>query len=315
MDKKINSYVCEIDPEQAETLGKILNELGWDISDQPHAYWKAKKEKTTVAAYKSGKLTVQGKGTSDFVTFILEPEILKEASLGYENINKETGKPKPFQAHAGIDESGKGDFFGPLVISAVFVADEKINEKLLKLGVKDSKAIKNKLKIQNLASDIKKTVGDAFSIISIGPEAYNKMYSNIKNLNRLLAWGHARALENLLEKTSDCNSALADKFGNESLIKNALMERGKKIELRQQTKAESDIAVAAASILARDAFVRKMDALGKDLGSTLPLGAGNNVFECAVKIIKDKGFEQLDSIAKMHFKTAEKALNASLLAE
>lgn len=310
MDDKITSYVCGIDSGDAAKLGDMLNERGWDMTPHPHAFWKAKKEKTTVVAYQSGKLTAQGKGTSDFVTFILEPEILKEASLGYENLDSKTGRPAPFQAHAGIDESGKGDFFGPLVISAVFV-DETMNEKLLKLGVKDSKSIKNKLKIRNLAAEIRKTVGNGFATISIGPEAYNRMYSNIKNLNRLLAWGHARALENLLEKAPHCNSALADKFGNESLIKNALMERGKNIELRQQTKAESDIAVAAASILARDVFVRKMEYLGKEFGTALPLGAGNNVFDAAVKIIQDKGAEQLNSIAKMHFKTAARALETA----
>jgi ribonuclease HIII len=256
-------------------------------------------------------LTVQGKGTVDFVSFILEPEILKEFSFGYGDSEEEgDGASEPFLPHAGIDESGKGDFFGPLVISAVFV-DDSMNEKLLKIGVKDSKAIKSKVKIRNLATEIRKTVRQGYATISIGPEAYNRMYSNIKNLNRLLAWGHARALENLLEKVPQCDSALADKFGNESLIKNALMERGKNIELRQQTKAESDVAVAAASILARDVFLRKMEDLGKDLGLVLPLGAGSHVFEAAVKIIQNKGAEQLNSIAKTHFKTADRVLEAA----
>jgi len=186
--------------------------------------------------------------------------------------------------------------------------DDETRPRLLKIGVKDSKKIKNDRKIAVIAEQIRKTVAGRFAVVSIGLDSYNRLYEKIGNLNKLLAWGHARAIENLLERVPDCKWALSDKFANESLIRNALMEKGRKIELRQRTKAESDIAVAAASILARDEFVRKIHALGRELGMPLPKGAGANVDEAAKKLVEKFGREKLPSVAKMHFKTALKAL-------
>ncbi len=310
--EKTSSYVCEVDGQKLTILEKYLSDNGWKSEPfPPHARWKASKDKINIVAYNSGKLTVQGRGTGEFVTFFLEPEILKEARLGYEQILDGTAdkveRDDEFTPHAGIDESGKGDFFGPLVISAVYVDDET-RPRLLKIGVKDSKKIKNDRKIAVIAEQIRKTVAGRFAVVSIGLDSYNRLYEKIGNLNKLLAWGHARAIENLLERVPDCKWALSDKFANESLIRNALMEKGRKIELRQRTKAESDIAVAAASILARDEFVRKIHALGRELGMPLPKGAGANVDEAAKKLVEKFGREKLPSVAKMHFKTALKAL-------
>jgi len=315
--EKTTSYVCETSPEKTERLKAYLEESGWKLEPfPPYARWKGAKDKMTIVSYNSGKLTVQGRGTGDFVTFFLEPEILQEARLGYEKILDGTADSvedeEKFTPHAGVDESGKGDFFGPLVISAVFV-DESTREKLVKMGVKDSKKIKSDVRISKLAFQIRKTVSGKFATVSIGPESYNRLYSKIGNLNKLLAWGHARAIENLLEREASCKWALSDKFGNERLIKEALLEKGRKIELRQKTKAESDIAVAAASILARDEFVRKLAEMGRTLGIPLPKGAGANVDESARKIVDKLGKEKLPSIAKMHFKTAAKALGLPLL--
>ncbi|HCE42515.1 MAG TPA: ribonuclease HIII [Lentisphaeria bacterium] len=316
MDEKIiektTSYVCEIDQQRIPLLEKYLAEKGWKMEPfPPHARWKAVKDKINIVAYNSGKLTVQGRGTGEFVTYFLEPEILGEARLGYENIldgkADKVEREEEFTPHAGVDESGKGDFFGPLVIAAVYVDDDS-RGRLLKIGVKDSKKIKNDRKIALLAVQIRKIVGGKFAVISIGLESYNRLYLKIGNLNRLLAWGHARAIENLLDREPACKWALSDKFANEKLILNALMEKGRKIEIRQRTKAESDIAVAAASILARDEFVRKIAELGKDLGIHLPKGAGSIVDEAAARIVEKLGRDRLASVAKMHFKTASKAL-------
>jgi ribonuclease HIII len=302
------SYVCSLDPEQIRNLKFILSDKGWEMGEVPHAYYRAKMNKTTIVAYNSGKLTVQGKGTPDFVTFILEPEILKEVGFGYDNVDLGSGEVIEFQPHAGIDESGKGDFFGPLVVACVYVA-EGVDVLLKELGAKDSKVIKSDKKITYIASEIRKLVGGNYSTVAIGPEAYNRTYSQIGNLNKLLAWGHSRALENLLEKAPECNDVLADKFGNESLIKNALLERGKKVKLRQQTKAESDIAVAAASILARDEFIRGMKRMGDQFNYVFPRGASAKVLEIGSKFIEEFGRERLNEVGKMHFKTADKILN------
>jgi ribonuclease HIII len=318
--EKTTSYVCKINDEQLRQLAVRLKESGWGFEPfPPYAHWKAAKEKTKIIAYNSGKLTVQGKGTGEFVTFLLEPEILQEARLGYERV---IDKPdagileieEKFTPHAGVDESGKGDFFGPLVIAAVFV-DDHSKDKLLKIGVKDSKKIKNDVKISKLATEIRKIVSGRFANVAIGPESYNRLYDKIGNLNRLLAWGHARAIENIVEKVPDCKWVLSDKFGNERLIKDALMKKGGKIELRQKTKAESDIAVAAASILARDEFVRRIRELGVQIGTVLPKGAGVNVDEAAKNIVDKLGRDKLASVAKMHFKTASKALGIPFAAD
>ncbi|MCP3965566.1 MAG: ribonuclease HIII [Lentisphaerae bacterium] len=311
-----NFYVCKIDDKQVAQLEEYLRDRGWKFGDMQYAHWKASMEKTNVVAYKSGKLTVQGKGTEDFVVYILEPEILKTVGFGYEDIlntdadaGAVTSVKEPFKPHGGVDESGKGDFFGPLVIASVF-ADDETAENLLKIGVKDSKVIKSPAKIRDMASKIRRSVNDNFSIVAIGPEAYNRLYGQFKNLNRLLAWGHARAIENLLEKAPQCNDVLSDKFGAEHLIKNALQQRGRGITLRQQTKAESDVAVAAASILARDMFVRGMDKLSQEAGLELPKGASKKVQERAIQLARRDGPEALGKYAKLHFKTYQSVLDA-----
>ena len=299
-DKKNTGLVKKLEEEQLLQLRSVLLENGWELTDAPYCFYKAKKEKTTVADYTSGKLVVQGKGTADFVEFLLEPYI-----TGVELPEEQ----EPFSPHAGIDESGKGDFFGPLVVSCVYVENEDVAEKLSALGVRDSKQIKSDKKIAGIASEIMKLVQGKFAIVVIGPEAYNRAYAKIGSLNRLLAWGHARSLENLLEKAPECPAALADKFGDEHLIRNALLENGRKIHLDQRTKAESDIAVAAASILARAEFVRRLEALAGIAGvDTLPKGAGSQVDSVAAQIAGSGGAELLEKISKRHFTTFEKAL-------
>jgi ribonuclease HIII len=310
--KPLTSYVTKITENQAEELFTILKEKSFEITHPPYTFWKGKYEKLSIVAYESGKLVIQGKETRDFILYTLEPLILKKAELGYQD-DLSASKPKsevktePFTPHIGIDESGKGDFFGPLVIAAVFVDDQTVNQ-LEQLGVKDSKLIKNDIKILDIAQKIRNIIKGKFAVVAIGPEAYNRVYNNFKNLNKLLAWGHSRSLENLLEKDVKCDWALSDKFANESLIINTLFEKGKKIELRQQTKAESDIAVAAASILARADFVTKIKRLEQDYRVKLPKGAGANVLKAAVDIIRDKGINFMPTVSKMHFKTYNYAL-------
>lgn len=304
-DKKKTSYVCTVDDKQIAQLHDYLDSRGWTFSDMQYAHWKAVKDKTNIVAYNSGKLTVQGKGTEEFVLFVLEPEILKTSGFGYEKEAQKAETPEePFFPHGGVDESGKGDFFGPLVIAGVYVDDQTESE-LQKIGVKDSKSIKSDKQIKAVAAKIRKIVGANFTVVAIGPAAYNRMYSSFQNLNKLLAWGHAKVIENLLEKAPQCDDVLSDKFAAEHFIKNALQEKGRKINLRQQTKAESDIAVAAASILARDRFVWAMEKLSEDAGVELPKGANAKVSEIGERIAREQGPDALENFAKLHFKTFE----------
>lgn len=206
----------------------------------------------------------------------------------------------------GIDESGKGDYFGPLVIAAVFV-DATTQGELALMQVRDSKKISDG-RILELAPDIKTIC--PHSLIAIGPQKYNELYAKIKNLNRLLAWGHAKALENLLDRVS-CERAISDQFGDERLILNALQEKGRRIILEQRTKAESDLAVAAASIVARAEFLIRLKRLSEEVGTTLPKGASPSVELAGKMIVKKHGRERLGSVAKLHFKTTKAVLEES----
>lgn len=203
-----------------------------------------------------------------------------------------------FIPHIGVDESGKGDFFGPLCIAGVLV-DERAAELFINLGIKDSKKITDK-KILELEPKIKANA--PHTIIAISNKKYNELYGNIKNLNKLLAWGHARAIENILEK-NDCEYALSDQFGDESLIKSALMKKGQAIRLEQMVRAESDVAVAAASILARAAFVHKIAAMEAEFGIKFPKGCAAQVKDAAKVFIEKFGRQRLDEVCKTHFKT------------
>lgn len=205
------------------------------------------------------------------------------------------------QKYIGTDESGKGDFFGPLVIAGVFV-DEETKRKLEGMGVKDSKKIVHS-SIKKLADNIKIIAGqNSFNVVVINPPRYNELYEKFGNLNRLLAWGHARVLENILSNR-EAPAAISDKFGDERLILNSLQEKGKQLELFQFHKAEKYTAVAAASILARDRFNDWFEMKKRELKIDLPKGASGKVTETARKIKTEFGNEFLSQLIKTHFKT------------
>jgi ribonuclease HIII len=151
---------------------------------------------------------------------------------------------------------------------------------------------------------IRQTPGVAFDIVLIGPERYNDLYEKFGNLNSLLGWGHARVIENLLAKRPDCPRALSDKFADARVIEKALLQHGQRIQLEQRTKAESDLAVAAASILAREAFIDWLERSGKQLGLPLGRGVSATIKETARKIVEKEGPAALRRFAKVHFRTA-----------
>jgi ribonuclease HIII len=298
-------YTSPLSAVQAENLRRILVSRGWELETRPYMLFFAKKEKVSIAVYEKGpKIVVQGKGSEDFVQFILEPEVLG----GVLSLEKEVFVDEFVTPHIGVDESGKGDFFGPLVIAGVYI-DSAIAAKFRKIGVQDSKNVGTDLKIKTLAKGIKETKGVEASVVLISPNRYNELYQKFGNLNRLLAWGHARVIENLLEKRPDCPRALSDQFANPRLIERALFEKGRGIELDQRTKAESDLAVAAASILAREAFVRWMDVESERLEVRLPKGASPQVKTVGRKLVEKHGSEVLNRIAKLHFKTTAEILS------
>jgi ribonuclease HIII len=296
----LNSYTHPLTKEQATKLRALLEELGFEFSPKEYTIFFAQKNKLSVAVYEKGpKVLVQGRDVEEFVQFQLEPKILGEAKLGYEELHS----PEMFEPHFGVDESGKGDFFGPLVISGVYV-DHGIARKLLDAGVVDSKRVSSDARIRALADTIRKTSLGLVETVLIGPAKYNELYEKFGNLNRLLGWGHARVIENLLAKKSECPRSLSDQFADARVINASLLKHGRKITIEQRPRAESDIAVAAASILAREAFINWLERKSKELGLRLERGVSASVKETARKLVELKGPSALREVAKVHFRTA-----------
>lgn len=295
------TYIAYINRQQVEQMKADLPERGFQIKDNvAHAYYGASKNGVSLTAFRNGKLLIQGKGAHDFIVYYLEPVLLKEVTLGYEELLD----PSIAQARIGVDESGKGDYFGPLIIAAVYV-DQQVTRTLLDMGVADSKQL-SATRIDEMAGVLKKEL--THSVVAIGPEKYNALYEKIGNLNRLLAWGHARALENVLIKKSACKKAILDKFADKSVLTLALMKRAKKIDIVFREKAESDIAVAAASVIARHEFCQRMDALEQEFKIKLPKGSGQGVEQRAKEFVAAHGVENLTKVVKLHFKISKKVI-------
>ncbi len=304
----LHSHTAPLTSAQAETLRSILKDRGFTFEEKPYTLFAARKDKLAISVYSKGpKAVIQGRGIEDFITFILEPEVLGHAEFGYE----EELDPDKFAPHFGIDETGKGDFFGPLIIAGVY-SDIDLARKFRELGIQDSKRITSDAKIRSLAAGIRKT-GTPHTLISINPLRYNQLYEKIGNVNRLLAWGHARAIENLCEQMPGCPRALSDQFANPALLQKSLLANGRKIQLDQRTKAESDPAVAAASILARESLIDWFESAAKNAGEIQPFprGASAAVKARALALVRARGADFLPTVVKMHFKTASEVLNAA----
>ena len=305
--KPLTSYTVKLSEQHAAELERWLRAHDYKFREVPYARFAAERDKTNLVFYESGKLVIQGKGTQEFIEFVLEPEILREAKLGYESVLN----PELLAPRLGVDESGKGDFFGPLCVAGAYV-----NESVIKAwkdsGIRDSKNISSDRRIKELAELIRKTPGCLHAVVAIGNESYNRLYQKMGSVNTLLAWGHARAIENLMVQKDKMNPppvrAISDQFAyHKDTVAKALMPLGRTIELVQRHKAEEDIAVAAASILARDEFVRRLGRLEKEFGLALPKGASAAVDAAAKEFITRHGVENLPKVAKMHFRTALRA--------
>lgn len=202
----------------------------------------------------------------------------------------------------GTDETGKGDYFGDLVVAGVYF-DRMSDPLATVLGVKDSKKLTDK-QATAIAVEIRKAF--PVEIVRISPLKYNELYEKMGNLNKLLAWAHARVIENLVEQTG-AGLVVSDQFGNASVLENALMRNGQQVRLVQITQGERDLAVAAASIVARAAFLQRMAALSKEVGVTLPKGA-THVIPTAKQIYANGGMDLLRQVAKLHFKTTQQVV-------
>jgi len=294
------SIVRKLDVARGSRLRGRLEESGFRLKDADHAHWAATGPGVSVVHYRSGKLLVQGKGAEDFcATWFDELGILDGAPAGSPDAVDE-----PI---IGVDESGKGDYFGPLVIAAMLGRPEDAPV-LAELGARDSKSVGD-AEALSMDQQIRDAWPDRWAVVSIGPERYNELHEQFRrNLNPLLAWGHATAVEEVLAK-NECGRVLADQFGDERLVRDALVRKGIEVRLEQRHRAESHPAVAAASILARARFLRDLRRLGDVAGQRLPKGAGSPVDSVARELFRDGGLEALRKVAKVHFRTTEKARN------
>ncbi len=302
--KKTTIYSKKLSMDQLETLGELLHSKGWNHYEVAYSLFAYKGDKVNVVGYKSGKLVVQGKNTETFVQDIIEAQITLAPELGYDEILH----PSWFEDHAGMDESGKGDVFGPLVVCTVIAEGSMIRE-WIDQGIRDSKNVNSDRKIKNLAKIISSTKGVVYKTGYAHMPKYNQFYEKIGNLNRMLAWFHAKALEDAYNRKK-VPWALLDQFSKQPLVQRQFNAPG--FNLRMQTKAESDPVVAAASILARAVYVEQMDRLSEKCGLELSKGASKKVREQIAEIISKHGPRSLGDYAKLHFKPCKEALGIPL---
>lgn len=298
--KKKTSYTLKLTSEQVDKLGACLSGQGWLSREVPYARHAFDGDGVKVVAYESGKLVVQGGKTEDFVSNILEPEITGEFLLGYEEVNN----PEWFEPHAGLDESGKGDLFGP-VVSACVVADGDMVRKWMELGIRDSKTITDGA-IMKMAQSIKNTNGVVVKTAYTGMLKYNELYDKFgRNLNKLLAWLHGRSLLDALE-VKQPRWGLLDQFSKQPLVQKYVKDNS--FDLQMRTKAEEDPVVAAASIIARATWLEQMKKLEDLAGSSLPKGSGVQAKQAAIELYRQLGESRMSEFCKMHFKTAYEAM-------
>jgi ribonuclease HIII len=288
-------------PLEASGLRDDLDAAGFEFSDAPYAFWRAKSSNCTVTFYNKGKVVLQGAGAEEWARFIDAEADLAPPEHPFDAALEKHPSPPP-ATWIGIDEAGKGDYFGPLVVVAAALDRDRI-PLLRELGVADSKRLTDK-KAHDLARQLKTFC--KFRKVVIGPERYNGLYKKFGNLNRMLAWAHMRALEDLLEMVPEATYSLSDQFAKDKrVLERQRMERAKQITVDQRTKAEADPAVAVASILARSEFLWQLRSLGQVAGRDLPKGAGPPVLAAGREVVANQGTEILPKIAKLHFRTTE----------
>ncbi|MEZ5415278.1 MAG: ribonuclease HIII [Opitutaceae bacterium] len=306
--KKINSYTIKLDEAQLQKLRAHCEARGWAPMTvaYTHFAFKAEAAKVNISAYTSGKVVIAGKGTEEFVQNTLEPEITGSPKLGYDEVLH----PDWFETHAGLDESGKGDFFGP-VVAATVIADKAAIDAWREAGAQDSKKMAES-KIIELDRLIRNTKGAVVKTCLCSMPKYNELMARPRaNLNGLLAWQHATALMQALAE-KPVAWGLLDQFSEQPLVQRELKRKGvANFELRMRTKAEEDPVVAAASVVARAEYVRQMHTLSKQFGDKLQKGAGPLVKEQANQIIAKFGARALGNFAKLHFRTAYEVVSAA----
>lgn len=290
-----NTVTATVSASASAKLRLAVEEAGWSpVTPPAYAVWAARGASANVVAYRSGKVVFQGKGAADAAG-----RFLGESGGGGGSAEKVTVPT------VGCDESGKGDFLGPLTTAAVLIRPGQ-DEVLRALGVRDSKAMSDAEALETAA-----TLKEAYpsAVVTIQPPRYNEMHASMgANLNRVLAWAHTTAIEELLSRADAGDAALIvlDQFERGGLVNRMRKERAKALRFEERPRAEAHPAVAAASVLARAAFLDGLARLGREVGVPLAKGGGAPADAAARRVVAKVGREGLARVAKMHFKNVEK---------
>lgn len=365
-----STYTYELTNDQQEILLGIMVGGNYRKRDVPYALWSIEGDHFNATLYqkeKRGKrkLCVQGSKACDFVEFVLQPNGVVPITMGGDSLVAASaaggapGETAPLP-HGGSDESGKGDYFGPLVVACCYV-DEALSAKLRGMqvewfdsrnvkhidrdGVRDCKLISSNVVLLRMGQMIRALLGpERFAVVKFGPAAYNRCYAKFRNVNRMLAWAHGTCIEELLTRQPACPRIVVDQFArvpltdasgtpqkdewghvledkarSQAVLARALKERGKKVMLEQRHKAETySIAVAAASVLAREAFLRALCDIANEIDpgapsplSVMPIGSSDpRVRAIAEEMVRRHGPVWLMNHCKAHFQTTDKVLAA-----
>ncbi|MCB9529259.1 MAG: ribonuclease HIII [bacterium] len=293
----MSSYTIKLDPIEAPKTRRFFEEHGFELREAPHAFWQARGPDCIATFYTSGKLLLQGK-EADVYRGLMGDET-PEARPYWRALQKHP-KPGPV-AWIGTDEAGKGDYFGPLTVAGVIVRPDDL-EILATLGVDDSKAVADG-KVAELDKQIQGLC--ASEVLYISPATYNRMHSQMRTVNAVMAWAHAKVIHALLARTEGTRPdwILTDRFADDRVMVRALGELPAGVRFAQWPKAEEDPAVAAASVLARAAYLRGLASLSKRFGVALHGGAGAPALAAGRRFLATVGREQLGEVAKLHFDT------------
>lgn len=270
----MENIVIEIKKRDYELVRKKFKDMGYKEIPGENAFWRYQDKLNTVTLYRSGKLLIQGKNVERIANLI--SKIITVESFPGNWI--------------GTDESGKGDLFGPLVVSGV-ICNDSLARKLSSIGVRDSKELSNSA-ILDLSKKIKKIV--KYKSLILMPVKYNKLYSEMKNLNRILSWAHFTVIKELLKKEK-VSYVFIDEFSKSSGLKESL--KGYGVKVVETAKGEKGIAVACASIIARSDFLNCLNYLSGKYKLKLPLGTKKEYIDIARKV----GKENLKYVAKLNF--------------
>jgi ribonuclease HIII len=277
----------ELPPGRIRELRNTLAAEGFEIRPLEYAHFQARGKEVVVNAYLSGKVVVQGKGELEFL-----------GTHGF------APPPAPTldEPVAGSDESGKGDYFGPLVVAAV-VAEPSQVEELHRAGVKDGKKLSDGA-IKRAAFAVRNTCPHAVRILN--PTEYNERHAEEGNVALFLSTLHAEAIAEAVAAAERCERVVIDQFTFSERLETALEKQGIDLPVEIRPRAEDNPAVAAASVLARAEFLVGLSDLGYEQGLELPKGASAKVEKVAREIYQAGGMEALRAVAKVHFKATKR---------